>query len=266
MLLFFLSSGLFGKWIDTWERDLYGVKKGVTVEDQDVGRLLENELRLVLQDLALRHQRLPQNPGLDRITGEIIPEKYGVYIDIEQNLQMIMAASEYQAIELQKTVINPLFTQEDLKKAGHCLGEYTTFISGSAERQENIRLASTSLNNLIIWPGEVFSFNQASGPKTPERGYKLAPVILSGEMDFGYGGGVCQVSSTLFNACMQAKLEIIERHPHSKPVHYVPADKDAAVNYGFLDFRFKNNQKGPLIMKAGVKAGRLSIKILGGES
>jgi len=120
-----------------------------------------------------------------------------------------------------------------------------------------------SINNTLVWPGEVFSFNEATGPRTPERGYLPAPIILNGGFDVGYGGGVCQVSSTVYNAALLAKLPIIERHAHTKPVHYVPEGKDATVNYGYLDMKFMNNRDGPLIIKTTLQNGRIHVEFRG---
>jgi vancomycin resistance protein YoaR len=88
---------------------------------------------------------------------------------------------------------------------------------------------------------------------------------LKGSFDLGLGGGVCQVSSTLFNAALTAKLPIEERHAHSMPVHYVPVGRDATVDYGSLDLKFRNNRKGPVIIKMYVGGGQVMAEIWGGE-
>src|SRR5690606_17886713 len=121
------------------------------------------------------------------------------------------------------------------------IGSYSTWFHGSPARHQNISTALKSVNNTMIWPGEVFSFNDTTGPRTPERGYLPAPIILNGDYDVGYGGGVCQVSSTVYNAALAANLTILERHSHTRPVHYVPEGYDATVDYGWLDLKWQNN-------------------------
>ncbi len=121
------------------------------------------------------------------------------------------------------------------------IGSYSTKIEGSANKLHNIQLASYSIDEMIIYPDSIFSYNDALGPTTLESGYKLGKIFIEGEEIDGVGGGVCQVSSTLYNSVLQANLDIIERHPHSKAVTYVPADKDAATSYGGIDFKFLNN-------------------------
>jgi vancomycin resistance protein YoaR len=123
------------------------------------------------------------------------------------------------------------------------ISEYTTkFNKNSPGRKENIRLAAKAINQKIIRPTEVFSFNDTVGPTNKENGYKLSYIFIKGKKKKGYGGGACQVSSTLYNALLGADLEVIERHSHTGDVFYVPANKDAATSYGSVDLKFKNNK------------------------
>ncbi len=121
------------------------------------------------------------------------------------------------------------------------VGSYNTKIEGSDNKLHNIQLASYSIDETLIYPDGIFSYNEALGPTTEEEGYKIGKIFIEGKEIDGVGGGVCQVSSTLYNAVLQANLDIIERHPHSKEVTYVPKDKDAATSYGGIDFKFLNN-------------------------
>lgn len=106
----------------------------------------------------------------------------------------------------------------------------------------NIELAIKKINGTIIKKGETFSFNDTVGPMGEEQGFKEAIGFdTNGKKIKMFGGGMCQISSTIYNAALIANLEIIERHPHSRRVYYVPKDKDATIYYGSLDFRFKNN-------------------------
>ena len=115
-------------------------------------------------------------------------------------------------------------------------------LHGSSEnRLTNIRISCKKLNGAVVNNGDTFSFCDTVGPSTAEEGYKEATVILNGEKVQGLGGGNCQISSTLYNAVLAVpNLKVIERHEHGREVHYVPEGKDAAVSYGSVDFKFKN--------------------------
>ena len=265
LVTFFISLSIISSWLDKMERDYYGVQKGVAIEGVQVGRLLPGELREVVQEMAIRYQKVPVEPALDRETGAIIAEQPGIIVDVEKSVSNTLAAEEGENIELVLHKVKPRYQKESLEKVRSCIGSYKTWFHGSSARYKNISLACQGINNTIIWPGQEFSFNETTGPRTPERGYLPAPIILSGSFDMGYGGGVCQASSTLYNAALKAGLTITERHPHSKPVHYVPAGKDATVSYGDQDLRFINNRAGPLIVKASNNSGRICAEIWGGD-
>lgn len=122
------------------------------------------------------------------------------------------------------------------------IATYSTKLSGSSEnRLTNIRISCKKLNGTVVNNGDTFSFCNTVGPSTVEEGYKEAPVIVNGEKVQGLGGGNCQISSTLYNAVLAVpNLKVVERHEHGREVHYVPEGKDAAVSYGSVDFKFKN--------------------------
>ena len=139
----------------------------------------------------------------------------------------------------------------------------TRYETSSVERKHNISLASKTLNNTIVDVGAEFSFNQTIGPRTEKRGYKTAKIISGGEFVDGVGGGVCQVSTTLYNAVIRAGLTVTEYHPHSLQVSYVLPSTDAMVNSGSADFRFVNNTNNPVIIQSSVLNNTLTIKIVG---
>lgn len=142
------------------------------------------------------------------------------------------------------------------------LSQYTTFLDpGQPERTSNIRLAAQALNGYVVAPGEIFSFNRAVGPRSAAAGYVPAPVISGRDYDYGAGGGVCQVATTLYNAALRAGLPVVERHPHSLAVGYVDPGLDAAVSYGARDLRFANDTGDRLLLAAAVEENRLTVKI-----
>lgn len=143
------------------------------------------------------------------------------------------------------------------------LGEAVTkIIDTGKNRMENIFLACTSVSGKKLSPGEEFSFNKATGPRSKSRGYKDAPVIFNGEKSYGVGGGVCQVSTTIYMAAKNASLKITERHIHSEEVAYAPNHTDATVVYGEKDLRFKNNTDDTIYIYTWVEEGKVFSKII----
>ncbi|TGE34630.1 VanW family protein [Desulfosporosinus sp. Sb-LF] len=144
------------------------------------------------------------------------------------------------------------------------IGESTTKFSVSeGNRSANLTAAAKALDRKVIRPGETFSFNDTVGPREPETGYKEAYVIINGEYVKGTGGGVCQVSSTLYNAVLLSNLKIVERMPHAVAVSYVLPGQDATVNYPNIDFKFNNDTSNLLYLRSNVKSGVLTLQIWG---
>lgn len=142
------------------------------------------------------------------------------------------------------------------------LGSFqTVLLNKDKERVDNIRLAASKINGYKILPGKTFSFNNVVGKRTTENGFKVASIIINGEYEEGLGGGVCQLSSTLYNAADKAGLKIVERHPHTKQVAYVPLGRDAAISYGHMDLKFKNTKDFLIVIKAQVKNGKVYTSI-----
>ena len=142
-------------------------------------------------------------------------------------------------------------------------GFYTSYSNSTLERKHNIALAVKKLNGTMVEPNGEFSFNKTVGERTEKRGYKMAKIIVGGKFLDGVGGGVCQVSTTLYNAVLLSGLSILEYHPHSLPVSYVAPSFDAMVNSSWADLKFLNNTKNPLIIKAFADGERVKIEIYG---
>lgn len=139
----------------------------------------------------------------------------------------------------------------------------TTYNPGEIGRTKNVTLAASKINDVILAPGESFSFNRVVGARTYENGFRDAKVYEGNKIVDGMGGGICQVSSTLYNAVLYANLEIVTRRNHSLAVSYVPLGRDATVVYGAIDFVFKNNQKYPVKITASAYGGRLTVAVKG---
>ncbi len=139
----------------------------------------------------------------------------------------------------------------------------TRFPTRKVSRCGNIKLASHKLDGVVVMPGERFSFNQTVGRRTIEDGYREAGVYKNGKHDTGVGGGICQVSTTLYNALLLSNLKIKERSNHSLPVAYVPMGRDATVDYGSHDLAFENDQSTPVAISSKYEPGRLTFYVLG---
>ncbi len=248
----------------------YGSAPGVGVIGQDgrnfsLGRRLPEEIRTVVEQLARLEDRSPQNAKLVKRTGEIIAEQPGVAIDITATVDRVMAAEQGATVVPLRVAIQPDLTETMIRSLTQTIGSYRTYMYGNPDRAYNIQLATSICNYVLLMPGDVFSFNQVVGPRTLELGYRDAPVIEGGELVPGAGGGVCQVSSTLYNAVLSAKLKVIERYRHSRPVRYVPEGRDATVAYDYLDLKFMNNRSTPIIVRGWADSSRVGFSIMGAK-
>ncbi len=143
------------------------------------------------------------------------------------------------------------------------IGAYVTSLRGRTDSQRNNAvLATKKLNNIVLQPGQTFSFLKTVGPWTADMGYEKAPVSYDGELVRSWGGGVCQTSTTLYNAALLAGLEIVERHRHHWPARYAPLGRDAAVAYYDIDLRFKNNLSRPVRIVGNVQGDNLVFRIM----
>ncbi|MGB4503767.1 MAG: VanW family protein [Syntrophaceticus sp.] len=215
----------------------------------------------------------PQNARLvidDRDQITIIPSKTGIVVDLDTSLKELQLFKKpfTEKIELKFKEEQPQISTADVQAMGinGVISSFTTkFDANNHNRSYNIALAAGALNNTLLKPGEVFSFNQKVGPRTANNGYREAMIIESNEFVPGLGGGVCQVSSTLYNAVLLAGLEIVERCNHSLAVSYIPLGRDATVAYGSQDLKFRNNLDSHIYIKTSVGNGTLTMKIFGNK-
>ena len=139
----------------------------------------------------------------------------------------------------------------------------TKYSTRDTDRTTNLRLAANKVNGTVLMPGETFSYNKVVGARTIAAGYKEAPIYVSGEVVDGLGGGICQISSTIYNAVIYANLDIVQRSNHQFVPSYVTASRDATVVYGSIDFQFKNNRDYPIKIICSVSGGVASCQIFG---
>lgn len=245
------------------ERRLYGVRPGVTLEGRPVGGLLPQELRRVVERMASVAEHDPTDAAIDRATGQILAERPGVAVDVDSTVDAVRRAEPGEAVALVRVGIRPRVEAATLRRLDRLLGSYVTWMYGSPDRIHNIRLAAAAIHNTVLLPGEVFSFNDVVGRRTPDRGYRPAPVIVGESVGEGVGGGICQVSTTLYNAARRAGLTVLERHLHGLSPPYVPPGQDATVNWPDLDLKLRNDRDTPVLIAAEAGGDAIVVRILG---
>ena len=198
------------------------------------------------------------------------PEQIGQKIDLEKlkaliNINTLKLGLPKQ-LSLTVEIDNPKITTASLKEIDTILAMYHTNFNLNAEnRNTNIKLAAQSLNNILLHPNEIASFDKIVGPRIAAAGFKEAPSFINGKLVPDIGGGVCQVTSTLYNVALLANLEIVERLSHFRPPSYVPIGLDATVANGLIDFKFKNNKNHALYIVTQISNDTLSIYLLGNK-
>ncbi len=205
----------------------------------------------------------------------IIESRTGVKLDLEKFKEEIIKTlncldEEKYIVNIPVITIAPQVTTQNILTETAIDGELGTYSTSLDNKEENtiynIKLASKAINGILIKPQEVFSFNKYVGPAEKVDGYKESTIIADGLFVNGYGGGICQVSSTLYNAVLLANLPIIERYNHSiygDATKYVPLGQDSAIFYEYKNLRFKNNLEHEIVVFAKVLGNRLQIDILG---
>lgn len=194
------------------------------------------------------------------------PEQVGLQITAEGLAEKIKTHIESKNtgfLDVDYTETLPKITLEELKKNMVLRSAYSTSVSGATGRRQNVQKSGQQINGKKVMPGENFNIEKELGPRTPQNGWKMGGEFVNGELVNGYGGGICQTSSTLFNAVIRADLEIVERSNHSQSVGYVPLGFDATISSGGPYFIWKNNTKFPLYIFASGGMSTLTIEIYG---
>lgn len=236
---------------------------------------LDNEIAAEVAAMAQKWNVAAKNgsiAGFNKESGEFLydDEQNGLKIDETKLTQDIKSALESKnfntVITANSEVITPEITKEQAKAMYKVIGTFTTNTTQNKDRNTNISLAAQAIDGVIIPPGEEFSFNNATGNRTLERGYKPAGAYLDGVLIEEPGGGVCQVSSTLYNAVVFSGLETTERHAHTFEPTYCTPGEDAMVSYdGYAgpDMKFKNNSSTAIAIRAKLVEQKLSVSIVG---
>ena len=253
-------------------------KEGIVVKTEDLLKDIhatENTIEIPVET------RTPQNIDIDKIHSEvykqaqdayytkdpftIYPEVEGIDFDVEKAKEMIAAEVKDEYI-IDLIITKPKITIDQIGTEAFPdqLSTFTTrYDASDKDRTTNLVLACQKLNGKVIMPGQTFSYNETLGPRTAAAGYKNAKIYESGQVVDGLGGGICQISSTLYNAALMSDMEIVERRNHQFVTSYVKAGRDATVVYGSTDFRFKNTRTYPVKIIASAKSGIATVSIFG---
>lgn len=220
--------------------------------------------------LARTIDREPRSATFEVFSGgiRVAPAEPGRVLDrraTARALERALVADGARTADLVVRVTQPERSTTEAKAMGisGVVGSYTTSYGGTPGRLHNVQLVADLIDGTLVAPGATFSFNETTGERNAERGFQEAPVIINGELQNGIGGGVCQVSTTVFNAAYEAGLRIEERTNHGLYISHYPTGRDATVNYPDLDLRFTNDTEKWLLVRTFVNAGSLTVNLYG---
>lgn len=258
------SAGFIIDLIDIYDKIVDGYKNGVF--QIDLGELgeIKEPAALDLSDVYRQVSVAPIDPEIDKETLEVVPGRDGYAFDITEAKRLYQTAKKGDTVRILMEYVPPELSEEDAwfkDVLGYCKTEYTD----NEDRNENLRLACSKLDGLILQPGETLSYNLTLGQRTREAGYKFAPAYSGTELVNEIGGGICQVSSTLYLSALFAELNIIERRNHGFPANYIPLGLDATVNWGTTDLKVRNDYDLPVKILAEVTDGYVKVRIMGVE-
>lgn len=202
--------------------------------------------------------------GLRLMTEELWQEAEAVAQSAIESLQMGPAEGLVLRFYVNATALMPRLTTEQAKKCNTVIGEFSTSYTGAGSgRAQNIKAGAAKLHGTVVLPGESFSVAATLMPFTEDNGYAEGGTYIDGQLSESIGGGVCQLSTTLYNALLQTKLEITERYSHSMPVGYVPLGQDAAIAGDYKDLKFKNTTKAPVLVLCEATGTEVKVAVYG---
>lgn len=215
---------------------------------------------LDLEALLEEYSTEPVDARLDPETMSIVPELYGYTFDLEKARELLEAAKPGETVSIPMEYVEPQYTRESLfaDVLGACETKHTT----DENRNTNLRLACAAIDGMILFPGDIFDYNVVVGERTAEKGYKAAAAYSGGQTIKEIGGGICQVSSTLYLAALRADLEIVDRTEHSYISSYIPYGMDATVSWRGPEFRFRNNTDHAIRIDAEVSDGYVRVNLM----
>ena len=230
----------------------------------------EKQIKKLISKIEHDVNKDPVNATLQVEGGRftVVPEEYGSKLDkgkLEKDILSQFDNGVLDNVQLKASmqVAQAKVQGSMLKDVNSRIGSFSTNFGSisSEERANNIMIATRTINGTVLMPGEVFSFNGIVGERTAEKGYEAAPVIIDNKLESGLGGGICQVSTTLYNAVQNSGIQSLERTHHTLPVHYVAAGMDATVDYGNIDYKFKNSLRYPIYIEADTSNGNVNFNL-----
>ncbi len=229
----------------------------------------EKSLLAYIDGLKSGIDRQAKNASVNFKKGSVIlqVETKGKELLRDENIKLIedrVDKRDLGQIELLVRDKVPEILYSDIRNITGVMSSYSTvFALNDENRCHNIKVGSDRINGMILRPGDIFSINSALGPRTSENGYREAPVILKNELVSGVGGGLCQLTSTLYDAALLSKMEIVERTHHSWPLGYVAPGMDATIAEGYIDFKFRNSTEYAVAINSEILKNKLTVRILG---
>ena len=235
-------------------------------------------VRSFVEERCTAYDQEAKNASLSRENGQFnfVAGQQGLVLDVNASVQIIMdyleggwtAENSGEVLELRTKITEPEGSAEELAHVEDLLGSYTTsFSTSAANRRKNVNSGTGHINGMVLYPGDEFSMHDTVTPFTEENGYAMAGSYLNGEVVDSMGGGICQVSTTLYNAVIRAELEITERSPHSMVVHYVDISEDAAIAGDYKDFKFVNSTDYPIYIEGYTTSDKkLTFNVYGKET
>lgn len=259
-------------------------KEGIKIDDENLIKKIKNNLN----DINSKGQcieipvenKSPEEIDIEKIHQEVYkevkdayytkdpftvhPEVEGIDFNLNEAKSILQEEKEEYTIQLIITKPKVTIAQIGSEAFPDLLATYTTrYDASDANRTTNLRIACQKINDKVVLPGETFSYNKTLGERSTATGYKNAKVYENGQVVDGIGGGICQITSTLYNTVLMSNLEIIERRNHQFVTSYTPAGRDATVVYGQTDFKFKNTRKYAIKIKANISGGIATVSIYG---
>lgn len=210
----------------------------------------------------------PVEAEFEKDTFKILGGTYGYGFPVEEAAAALLEASYGQEITVDYVWTAPETSASDLEGTLFCdeLASYSTHAGSNTDRNINLKLACEAINGVILYPGDLFSYNETLGERTPEKGYRPGASYVGGETVLDYGGGICQVTSTLYYCTVVADLEVVERECHGYASSYTPLSTDATVFWGGIDYKFRNNTDYPIKIEASSDRGDVTVKLIGTDT
>lgn len=239
----------------------HNIKLKATYDERKLSKELEvicNSINVDAVDATFRVE----------LSGELkrTESKEGKQLDLsrlKEDIYDMINKKKIENINLSVITLYPDVSTKQVKSINSVLGEFSTSFNDSTSRGSNIHVAGEQTSDILLMPGDTFSYNKCTGARNWVNGYKSAPIIVGGKVTNGEGGGVCQVSTTIYNAALMSGLTIDEVHNHSLPSRYAQKGRDATVSYGYTDLKFSNPFTHPVYIKNIVGNGAITSKIYG---